>query len=365
MASDFLNQAEIDALLNQQLSQEDSAEQEIVLSDDEIDALAEVANISMGSGATVLSELVNQRVTITNPKVIMDTAQNFVTHLPAPHLAIKVEYTRGLSGSNLLVISYRDARILSQMMMGEVPDLNSPAQDDLDEIQISAASEAMNQMIASAATAMAQMFETPVDISPPDLKFFQGSGVDLDNSKLVIIMFDMQVGDDLHSHLIQMLPLEMAKEQVKLLYKTTISEEPSKTTISEEPSKTTIREEPSGDSGQKEILEQAVSFPYQGNSPKDLEPEIPDSNLELILDIPLTVSVVLGKTRKPIQDILSFQSGSIIELNRLVDENVDILVNNVLVAKGEVVVINDSFGVRITNILSQKERILQLKNGVA
>ncbi|MDD4752496.1 MAG: flagellar motor switch protein FliN [Desulfitobacteriaceae bacterium] len=89
-----------------------------------------------------------------------------------------------------------------------------------------------------------------------------------------------------------------------------------------------------------------------------------EGKLELILDIPLTISVILGKTKKPIQEILCFQSGSIIELNSLVDEDVDILVNNVLVAKGEVVVINDDFGVRITNILNTTERMLQLKRGV-
>ncbi|MEL7564653.1 MAG: flagellar motor switch phosphatase FliY [Dehalobacterium sp.] len=351
--SKFLNQSEIDALMNQNNYQEDS------LTPEELDALGEVANISMGSGATALSELVNQKVVITNPQVLQISLEEFLNQLPQPHLAISVEFISGLLGSNLLIISNRDAGILANIMMGEDPDAQN---EYLDEIHISAASEAMNQMVASAATAMSQVFQRTVNISPPDIKPFNQDVVDdlISKTKLVVIKFQMTVGTFLHSELFQMLPLETAREQAQLLFYTNDLEQPA--AQSDSPSFTENIGEPAitpvvpADSGYKAPeAPNAIVSDSLGSSN--------ESNIELVLDIPLMVSVVLGRTKKPIQDILMYQSGSIIELNRLVDENVDILVNNVLVAKGEVVVINDNFGVRITNIINPGERINQLKNG--
>lgn len=342
--SKFLNQSEIDALLNQNYYQED------VLTPEELDALGEVANISMGSGATALSELVNQKVVITNPQVLQINLEEFLGQLPQPHLVIRVEFISGLLGSNLLVISNRDAGVLANIMMGEDPESST---EYLDEIHISAASEAMNQMVASAATAMSQVFQRTVNISPPDIKPFDQDAVDqlLAKTKLVVIKFKMTVGDFLHSDLFQMVPVETAREQAQLLFYTNDMEQPS--SQSEYPSFPEKIVEPEIPSVVPEVP--CSTVPVTSGSSNE-------SNMELILDIPLTVSVVLGRTKKPIQDILMYQSGSIIELNRLIDENVDIMVNNVLVAKGEVVVINDNFGVRITNIINPGERINQLKS---
>lgn len=356
--SKFLNQSEIDALLNPNYNQEEE-----LLSSEELDALGEVANISMGSGATALSELVNHRVLITNPQVLQISLEEFLNSLPQPHLVIRVEFTSGLMGDNLLVISNRDAGTLAKMMMGEDPSSES---DYLDEIQISAASEAMNQMVASAATAMSQVFQRTVNISPPDIKPFEKDTVGdlLGKTKLVVIKFQMTVGDFLNSELFQMLPVETAREQAQLLFHTNDFAVPAAGIA---PAPATFSDgapEPPSAS-----TPAAFSAPVPDFAPAPVHlPASPPSvsgeaNIDLILDIPLTVSVVLGRTKKPIQEILMYQSGSIVELNRLIDENVDILVNDVLVAKGEVVVINDNFGVRITNIINPSERINQLKNG--
>jgi len=350
--SKFLNQSEIDALLNQNYYQED------VLTPEELDALGEVANISMGSGATALSELVNQKVVITNPQVLQINLEEFLNQLPQPHLAIRVEFISGLLGSNLLVISNRDAGVLANIMMGEDP----AAQNEyLDEIHISAASEAMNQMVASAATAMSQVFQRTVNISPPDIKPFDQEVVDdlLAKTKLVVIKFQMTVGDFLHSELFQMLPVETAREQAQLLFSTNDMEQHSVKSDSQPPRGKTMEPEISPEVSQVSNL---IAPGITKTTVPDSLSSSNESNIDLILDIPLTVSVVLGRTKKPIHDILLYQSGSIVELNRLVDENVDIMVNNVLVAKGEVVVINDNFGVRITNIINPGERINQLKN---
>lgn len=139
----------------------------------------------------------------------------------------------------------------------------------------------------------------------------------------------------------------LGPEQAELLIKTNKKADTAPRTLDDKGTANTMEVNPESKSEKNELLE------------NDL-----DDKLGLILDIPLTVSVILGKTVKPIQEILCFQSGSIIELNSIVDEDVDIVVNNVLVAQGEVVVINDNFGVRITNILNTTERMLQLKRGV-
>lgn len=350
--SNFLNQNEIDALLNSNYAQEET------LTPEELDALGEVANISMGSGATALSELVNQTVVITNPQVLQISLEEFINQLPKPHLAIRVEFISGLIGDNLLIISNRDAGVLANMMMGEDPEDEA---EYLDEIHISAASEAMNQMVASAATAMSQVFKRTVNISPPDIKPFDQEVVDdlISKTKLVVIKFQMTVGDFLHSELFQMLPVETAREQARLLFDTNDMEQSS------------ARKEDYLNSGKiQEPIKKQTDTEVIGYTESDIPSSIvsdslglsSESNIDLILDIPLTVSVVLGRTKKPIQDILMYQSGSIVELNRLIDENVDIMVNNILVAKGEVVVINDNFGVRITNIMNPGERINQLKS---
>jgi len=84
-------------------------------------------------------------------------------------------------------------------------------------------------------------------------------------------------------------------------------------------------------------------------------------NLNLLLDIPLKVTVELGRTQKQVKDILDMSPGTIIELDKLAGEPVDILVNNKLIAKGEVVVIDENFGVRVTDIVSTWDRIQKLK----
>jgi flagellar motor switch protein FliN/FliY len=346
------------------------------ISSEELDALGEIANISMSSGATVLSELINHQVNITNPRIMELSYQDLLEQLPEPHLAIKVEFTDGLTGSNLLVISNSDAAILAKMMMGEDPTTET---EMLDEIQISAASEAMNQMIASGATAMSQVFEMPVNISPPELSIL-GEKEDTTEAQteFIIIIFDMNVDNVLNSQLIQMIPIKTAKEQVSLLFEVTkvysspntqdISGTPKDSErpfLSDTPDTSSLKPKP-------EIPDTTLSYTEEidsGRGYRDLgnnqeDEKTGDSNIDLILDIPITVSVVLGKAQKSIEEIMSFQSGSIVELDRLVDESIDILVNGTLVAKGEVVVVHDNFGVRITNILNTKERIAQLKKGM-
>ena len=92
-----------------------------------------------------------------------------------------------------------------------------------------------------------------------------------------------------------------------------------------------------------------------------MENEAQDRKLDLLLDVPLEVSVELGRSRLSIQNLLALGPGSVIELDKLAGEPLDILVNGRLVARGEAVVVNDKFGVRITDIVSRAERVARLR----
>ena len=103
------------------------------------------------------------------------------------------------------------------------------------------------------------------------------------------------------------------------------------------------------------------SAPAGDDDAKTALQEKRDRNLDLILDIPLRVTVELGRTKMAVQDLLNLGQGSVIELNKLAGEPMEVLVNDKLVARGEAVVVNEKFGVRLTDIISPTERVQQLK----
>lgn len=386
----------------------------------EQDALGEIGNISFGSSATALSTLLNQKVEITTPSVRIIHLDKLEDEFPKPYVAVQVKYTEGFTGSNLLVIKQSDAAIIADLMLGG--DGTNPS-DMLGEIQLSAVQEAMNQMMGSSATSMSTIFNKRVDISPPsidlmDLKRGEGRGNIPDEDKLVKVSFNLKVGDLIDSTIMQLYPVHFAKELVNNLLNPSSTEEVAASTTAEKPE--TKQPESQAGTTQTEgmasqpFMEQQMphepatqSQPYQGNfnpppfgqqayyqgpppnyamggpqyygSPyqggvqpsvqpavfSDFEPvqlqEEEQKNLNILLDIPLQVTVELGRTKRSVKEILEISSGSIIELDKLAGEPVDILVNNRLIAKGEVVVIDENFGVRVTDIISQSDRIKKLR----
>ncbi|WP_017187653.1 flagellar motor switch phosphatase FliY [Alkalibacillus haloalkaliphilus] len=380
---DMLSQEEIDALLNGTQGEDESYSDSndtigisSILSDIEIDAIGELGNISFGSSATALSSLLNQKVEITTPVVSAINSDSLDDSFPTPHVAVKVDYTTGFKGTNLFVIKSQDAAIIADLMLGG--DGTSPT-EELGEIQLSAVQEAMNQMMGSAATSMSSVFDKRVDISPPNttlLDVESGEGVDYipDEDTFVKVSFQLQVGQLIDSSIMQLLPVDFAKDFVDSLLnieepaeelsnkEDSIKEQP---TINEEPKQTT-ESSATQNIGQRAFQEQAqdhqvekAEFADFGNSPQLDSGE--KRNLDLLMDIPLNVQVELGRSSKSIKEILELSTGSIIELDKLAGEPVDILVNNKLIAKGEVVVIDENFGVRVSDILSQSERIQKLK----
>lgn len=408
-SKDYLSQEEIDALLKQSMSDPAPAEKTVsdYLTPLEQDALGEIGNITFGSAATALSTLLNKKVDITTPKVSIITRGQFETEFPKPHVAIHVQYVDGFEGVNSLVIKTRDAQVIADLMLGGE---GNPAEEELNEIHISAVQEAMNQMMGSSATSMSTIFNRFVNISPPGIDILDmsdGSGANSlpPDETLIKISFRLTIGELIDSTIMQLLTVKFAKEMVDSLIGGSADSQPQSAAEEaaaaaavyeapaptfQSPNESTPQQayqqpphqqpyqpqmqqpgyyyppqerpynEPQhyGNGGGRGINVQPVQFANLGNPAFG---QTDANNLNLLMDIPLKVTVELGRTQKQIKDILELSQGSIIELDKLAGEPVDILVNNKLIAKGEVVVIDENFGVRVTDIVSQWDRIQKLQ----
>lgn len=388
MSDDMLSQEEIEALLRGTSIEEEKSKSNLVEEinvEDYLDAFAqdtlgEIGNISFGSSATALSALLGQKVDITTPNIGMINRSKLKEEFPHPYVAIQVQYTAGLIGMNLLVIKQSDAAIIADLMLGGDGTNPNP---DLSEIQLSAVQEAMNQMMGSAATSMSTVFNKKVDISPPSIDLMNLSadeGTDaIPNEELLIkISFRLRVGELIDSNIMQLLPLDFGLKLVKSL----MGEEEElevAATIMEERVQSTPAPVQTPVAHTQQLQEQVTQSQMQFSQPRQVAPQVEvqqaqfasfeapslsqneSRNLNLLLDIPLQVTVELGRTKRTVKEVLELTSGSIIELDKLAGEPVDILVNNRHIAKGEVVVIDENFGVRITDILSQAERIHNLR----
>ncbi|RRN70294.1 flagellar motor switch phosphatase FliY [Peribacillus simplex] len=404
VSDEMLSQDEIDALLKGTSDIEDEMKSLMIddyLSMMELDALGEIGNISFGSSATALSTLLNQKVDITTPTVTLIERGQIAEEFPHPYVAIQVQYTEGFSGINMLVIKQSDAAIIADLMLGG--DGENPS-DMLGEIQLSAVQEAMNQMMGSAATSMSTIFSKKVDISPPSidlLNFLNGEGENAipDEDLFAKISFRLRVGNLIDSSIMQLLPLEFAKGLVSELLNGTGDSEPTDMKMEKvlsDPVTNIPPQDPAPfqDAGSNQSANESFGQGGYQTHPTNLIPNMPQhfgvssvptgqpvnvqpasftsfqpfqlqeaetKNLSMLMDIPLQVTVELGRTKRSVKDILELSSGSIIELDKLAGEPVDILVNSRLIAKGEVVVIDENFGVRVTDIMSQSDRLNKIR----
>lgn len=387
MSNGFLSQDEIDSLLGgdskeQKAADEAVRKEEKVLTDIEKDLLGEIGNISMGSASTALYQCINQKVNITTPVVTETTLEEIKEGFEAPTIVLEVEYTTGIIGRNILIIKTDDAAVISNLMMGGD---GKPEKHELTDIEISAVSEAMNQMIGSAATSMATMFSRKVDIAPPVSKIWKDQNDDLSENipadeKIVRVNFKMTIGDVVDSNIMQIFPASTAKKIVSIMMGkeeqeqkveenkvsvNKVSESMEQMNVSYKEPERTVQHEPHT-TYTASAKSMAATAPVEVHEAK-FEPlgeggySSSPQNIDLILDVPLDISVVLGRTKKSIKDILSLGTGSLIELDKLAEEPVEILVNGKKIAFGEVVVVDENFGVRITNIVSGAERIKSLR----
>lgn len=334
------------------------------LAADERDAIGEVGNICMSSAATVLSALLGHPVSITTPTVDVVDAATVRDGIERPAAVTFIDFSEGLSGQNVLILGNREASVVADLMMGQQP---GEAADELTELQLSAVSESMNQMMGSAATAMAEMLATRVDITAPRVRVLDPSdGADAlglpEGQALVRVRFQLRVGELIDTALMQLMPVPFARSLVAGLVSGAAA--PAATAPAGAPPP---QDAPDGappaavpDPGATKPLAavpppvvQPVTFPSLDEAPG----QPPAGDIALLLDVPLQVTVELGRTRMRIRDVLDLAPGSIIELDRIAGEPVDVLVNGKQIARGEVVVINEEFGVRITEVAHPATRL--------
>lgn len=370
----------------------DASSDEELLSDIEKDAVGEIANISMGTSATTLYSLVNRKVNITTPKVSLATWDSIVEDYPTPCVFVQIKYTIGLNGSNILVLREEDVKIITDLMMGGD---GTNTDGELGELHLSAISEAMNQMMGSAATSLSSMIGQKIDISPPsathvNVNELKDAGVvqEFIDGTFVKIAFRMQIGDLIDSIIMQLYPLDFAHSLYDIFMNQQAAEEPApepapapaaapapapqaapvmeQTAVQQAPMGQEMPQQMTPQMGMQPMMMQGQPMPYmmpqmaapmnvqsaqfQAFTP-DMAAIIGQENINLIMDVPLEVTVELGRTVKTIHEILDFAPGTIIELEKLAGEPIDVLVNGKYVAKGEVVVIEESFGVRVTEII--------------
>lgn len=390
----MLSQEEINALLGNASGDSNDATTNPasakILTDEERDAIGEISNICMGTAATTLYSLVNQKVTITTPKVSICTWDELVADYEKPCVFITISYKEGIEGNNVLILREDDVKVITDLMMGGD---GTNLVDELSDLHLSAICEAMNQMMGSSATSLSSMLGQKIDISPPKAELVnllddvdsQKAGMFV-NDTFVKVFFKMEIGDLVDSSIMQLYPIDLAKELYK---KFASSKEPDPVPETPEKPQEPVNVAPAKAQPQTQPMPQqqqmgqpmmAQPMMGMGQMPggqqmaynyvppaqdvnvqpvqfqpfnMGVNPITQQENIDLIMDVPLEVTVELGRTKKSIKEILEFAPGTIIELDKIAGEPIDVLVNGKLVAKGEVVVIEESFGVRVTEIIKE------------
>ena len=372
----MLSQEEINALLGgmgedggSDSSDTQAGAGSVPLSSEEKDAIGEISNISMGTAATTLSTLLNQKVLITTPNVSIANWEDISQSYDRPCVFIQISYIEGLDGNNILILREKDVKIITDLMMGgNGEDVDGT---ELSELHLSAICEAMNQMMGSAATSISSVLEKKVDISPPTASLIDMDGSideegfgDFLKGEFVKVSFRLEIGTLIDSELMQLYPIDFAKELYNKFMSSSELDQPAPAAPTPAPAPAPTPAAPTpGPAPAMSAPPQGYAPPMQPAQPVNVAPAqfqafdntinplMQQENIGLIMDVPLEVTVELGRTNKTIKEILDFSPVTIIELNKLAGEAIDLLVNGKYVAKGEVVVIEDNFGIRITEII--------------
>jgi flagellar motor switch protein FliN/FliY len=372
MSSEGLSQDLIDSLLNVVLNEEeagpkDSAEKNsntMVLTDEEKDLLGEVGNISMGAAATSLSDMLGRKVTITTPSISSTTLKSMRESFEIPNIALEISYIAGITGKNVLVMKMTDAGVVANLMMGGDGQIHL---EELSEIEESAVSEAMNQMMGSSATSMATMFKRTVDISPPKSKIWDvntlsmADGID-ENDEVLKIAFRLNIEDLVDSDITQVLSLETAHKIIAIMNGTDVAEQ----TVSDDINLNGIAIETKQDSVEKikaKAMDMNKSEPKEkvGSNSSDFETQKISykefsrsdnlsKNTSSILDVQLNIEVVLGSAKRSIREIMNFTNGTLLELDQLGNQPVELHVNGKVVAYGEAVLVDGNLAINILDI---------------
>lgn len=405
---DMLSQEEINALLGEANTGGDTPPEEEqggqvskgntdndnILTSEEKDILGEIGNISMGTATTTLFALLNQKVNITTPKVSVISWSEISDKYDRPCVGIKVAYKEGLIGANMLILKQSDVKIIADLMMGGTGEIDTS--EDLTEIDLSAIAEAMNQMVGSSSTSLSSMLDMKIDIDTPNAfiidfnyeSFYEQVG--FMEEPVVCTSFRMEIGELIDSEIMQILPVEFAMNMVATIKGGMgggYSPEPEE--VQPEPAPAPAPTPAPQEVSQPQPIPQQQPMPQQQYQmppqydysqyqmppqPMYQQPNVnvqpaqfqnfdvasvmqQKENIGIIMDVPLEITVELGRTSKTIKEILEFSPGTVVELDKLAGEPIDILVNGKNIAKGEVVVIDENFGIRLTDIVSVENRI--------
>jgi len=398
---DMLSQAELDALLGNLIEDDNASDAGAgsspaanvnIISEEDQDVLGEIGNINMGTAATTLFTLLQQKVLITTPKVSVLPWKDLCDSYDRPAVGVRVGYREGLRGSNVLILRDRDVKIIADLMMGGSGEVSEPF--ELNELDMSAIGEAMNQMVGSASTSLSSMIMKKVDIETPypfmldfsDDEAFASAGFEPDEL-IVSVLFRMEIGNLIDSEIMQIFPMDFAQELVVTLKDFMLGGGTEVAAPEPAPAPPVAPPPAPMPQAAPAPMPQAVAPPpmaYPPPPPVGYPPApayaapapLPQNvqaaqfqsfdvgevyqqkeNMGIIMDVPLDITVELGRTAKKISEILEFSPGMVIELDKLAGEPIDILVNGKFVAKGEVVVIDENFGIRITDIISVEKRI--------
>ncbi|MCW9130248.1 flagellar motor switch protein [Bacillus paramycoides] len=306
------------------------------LTQEEKDVLGEIANISIGSASTVLSTLLNQPVTISTPNVEAINVRHY-EGVPVPFVILNVDFVEGLKNENVFVFTKDVALTMVDLMMMGTGEIDP--EKELSELELSGIKEIMNQMMGHAATAMSEMFKEKMDMTPPDVKFvslkeeMEYLGETMEVDELVQITFNLEIGDLLQSKMYQILPISEAKEMVRRLLYPMVEEQ----------------EEIVEEVVEEEEIPASVVQPIEYKEVKQVEPIYMDTSI--LQNVEMNVKFVFGSTVRTIQDILSLQENEAVVLDEDIDEPIQIYVNDVLVAYGELVNVDGFFGVKVTKSL--------------
>jgi len=368
----ILSQAEIDAMLQSNPDNNLNSTTKVLLSSEEIDTLGEIGNISMGAAATTLNEILGKRVDITTPVVTITTMEDLSKEYAVPFIAVEVKYITGLEGSNILILKNEDVMTITEILMGEE---STDSNTEMDEMRISILGEIMNQMAGASSTSLSTIIEKLVNIDPPKIfetKFDRNDIELLKNTNDIIkISFKLEIEGLINSVIMQLMPIDFARNLVhNLMNPIEILKEETKKEEKKEVRKETQdynRQENVGgmkneekDSLQRKINVKSLTLESFDEVNLD-DKQSRSENIDIIKDITLPITIELGKSKKKIKEILELNEGSIVILDKFAGDLVDVVVNGKLIAKGEVVIVDENYGVRITDLYSASDDSFRMR----
>ncbi|MBE3555469.1 MAG: flagellar motor switch phosphatase FliY [Firmicutes bacterium] len=380
-----LSQSEIDALLQAREGNPPSGEAPHPpsaappLTHAELDVLGELGNIALGASATTLSTWMGERVTLTTPHVAVRTAAEIAADFPHPAVAVMVDFDHAFSGKTLFLLQPEQAKRLAAAMLGIEEEAPSPSEEIvLSELEYSALDEMTNQMVGAASTALADLLQQRVDLTPPTAMMIEPgrSGVlpgFAPEDRLIEIAFELHVEKMLSASMVQCIPCEIGRMIADRLLRG-VGEAPE----APAPVPPAAQADPAAAGVQESAAAYAPAPPSSAEaSPKakvrparlpELTPKAPSSaaplkGLRRVYDVPLTVTVELGRTHRTVAQVLQLTEGSVIELDKAAGAPVDIFVNGKQIAFGEVVVIDENFGIRITGLIDEETAAENVEQG--